>query len=148
MMYKINSDADLHGYKFIMAPSGSSQNIKREELLHCLYETQNDELIQLLGDHLDGNIDLSFCRLDQISCSALGYLLEQYRGVLKLVNVGYCDIGDEGCRILLTTLMSCNDNSSQLHLRMWGNDITDDCSSLIASLLSSKYPIIKLNNWL
>ena len=115
------------------------------ELLHCLYEAQNDELIQLLGDHLDGNIDLSFCRLDQISCSALSYLLEQYRGVLKLVNVGWCHIGDEGCRILLTALMSCNVNSSQLHLRMYGNDITDDCSSLIASLLSSKYPIIKLD---
>ena len=115
------------------------------ELLHCLYEAQNDELIQLLGDHLDGNIDLSFCRLDQISCSALGYLLEQYRGVLKLVDVGYCDISDEGCRIILTALMSCNVNSSQLHLRMGGNDITNDCSSLIASLLLSKYPIIKLD---
>ena len=115
------------------------------ELLHCLYEAQNDELIQVLGDHLDGNIDLSSCRLDQISCSALGYLLEQYRGVLKLVDVIGCHIGDEGCRIILTALMSCNDNSSQLHLRMYGNDITDDCSSLIASLLSSKYPIIKLD---
>jgi len=42
------------------------------ELLHCLHEAQNDELAQLLGDHLDGNIDLSWdSGLDQISCSAL-----------------------------------------------------------------------------
>jgi len=110
-----------------------------------LYEANNDELIELLVDHLDGNIDLARCRLDQISCSALGYLLEQYRGVLKLVDVSWCHIGNEGCRILLTALISCNVNSSQLDLRMFGNDITDDCSSLIASLLSSNYPIIKLD---
>jgi len=113
------------------------------ELLHCLYEAHNSVLIQLFGDYLDGNVDLSLCPLDQISCSALGYLLEQYRGVLKLVNVNNCHIGDEGCRILVTALMSCNVNFSQLDLSMWGNDINDD--SLIVLLLSSKYPIIKLD---
>ena len=115
------------------------------ELLHCLYEAGNDKLIQLLGNHLDGNIILWNCELDQISCSALSYLLQQYRGVLNLVDVGWCNIGDEGCRILLTALMSCIANSSQLHLRMEYVGITDDSSSLIASLLSSKYPITKLD---
>ena len=50
-----------------------------------MYEAHDDELIELLVDHLDGNVDLSWCILDQISCSAIVYLLEQYRGVLKLV---------------------------------------------------------------
>ena len=61
------------------------------------------------------------------------------------MDVTCCDIGDEGCRILQTALMSCNVNSSQLDLRMSGNDTTDDCSSLIASLLTSQYPNVSLN---
>ena len=117
------------------------------ELLHCLYEAQNDELTQLLGDHLDGYIDLYNCSLDQISCSALAYLLEQYRGMLKLVDVCWCHIDDHGCAMLLTALMStsCNATASQLDLRMRINNITGDSSSLIALLLSSDYPIIKLD---
>jgi len=142
---KLNNKEIFH----CMLPSKwvKSENRKRRivELLHCLYEAHNNKLIELLVNHLDGNIDLSGCILDQISCSALGYLFEQYRGVLKVVNVGYCHIGDEGCRILLTALMSCNVNSSQLDLRMSGNDITGDSSSIIASLLTSQCPIIKLD---
>ena len=45
------------------------------ELLHCVYEAYNDEVCHVVGNHLDGNIDLSVCKLDQISCSVLGYLL-------------------------------------------------------------------------
>ena len=114
------------------------------ELLHCVYEAHNDEVCNVVGIHLDGNIDLSLCRLDQISCSALGYLLELYRGAVRLFA---CHIGDEGCRILLNSLLSCHDNSysSKFKLILDSNDITDKSSSLIASLLSSNYPITKLD---
>ena len=115
------------------------------ELLHCVYEAHNDEVCNVVGNHLDGDIDLSVCRLDQISCSALGYLLEQYRGALRVVRFFYCHIGDEGCRILLNSLLSHHDNSSKFELNLNGNDITDKSSLLIASLLSSNYPITKLN---
>ena len=115
------------------------------ELLHCVYEAHNDEVCNVVGNHLDGNIDLSFCTLDQISCSALGYLLEQYRGALRVVNLSYCNIGDEGCRILLNSLLSYHDNSSKFELNLCDNKITDKSSSLIASLLSSNYPITKLD---
>jgi len=114
------------------------------EVLHLLYEAQNDELLQLFGDHLDGSIDLSFCKLDEISCSALGYLLERYRKPLKLVDVSGCDIGDQGFRILLKSLMSCND-CSQLDLRMRSNKITDASNVHIASLLSSNCSIANLD---
>ena len=119
---------------------------KTIELIHCVHEAHNDELCNVVGNHLDGSIDLSFCRLDQISCSALGYLLEQYRGTLKLVNLAVCHIGDDGCRILLNSLLSHHDNSysSEFKLRLSYNDITDKSSLLIASLLSSNCPITKL----
>ena len=115
------------------------------ELLHCVYEAHNDEVCNVVGNHLGGNIDLSLCRLDQISCSALGYLLEQYRGALRVVKLIGCHIGDEGCRILLNSLLSHHDNSSKFELNLSNNGITDKSSSLIASLLSSNYPITKLD---
>ena len=115
------------------------------ELLHCVYEAHNDEVCHVVGNHLDGNIDLSGCKLDQISCSALGYLLERCRGTL--VNLCYYHIGDEGYRILSNSLLSHHDNSysSEFELNLYGNGITDKSSSLIASLLSSNYPITKLD---
>ena len=115
------------------------------ELLHCVYEAHNDEVCNVVGNHLDGNIDLSLCRLDQISCSALGYLLEQYRGALKVVQLSSCYIDDEGCRILLNSLSSRHDNSSKFELILHGNKITDQSSSIVASLLSSNYPITKFD---
>ena len=115
------------------------------ELLHCVYEAHNDEVCNVVGNHLDGNIDLSFCGLDQISCNALGYLLEQYNGVLRIVDLRWCYIGDDGCRILLNSLLSHQDNSSKFELILHGNEITDKSSILIASPLSSNYPITKLD---
>ena len=116
------------------------------ELLHCMYEAHNDEVYNVVGNHLDGNINLSLCTLNQISCSALGYLLKEYRGALKVVQLFGCHIGDEGCMILLNSLLSSHGNSysSKFELILHGNDITDKSSSLIASLLSSNYPITKL----
>ena len=72
------------------------------------------------------------------------YLLEQYRGALRVVDLSYCDIDDEACRILLNLLLSCYDNSSKFDLILHHNNITDKSSSLIASLLSN-YPITILD---
>ena len=115
------------------------------ELLHCVYEAHNDEVCNVVGNHFDGSIDLSWFRLDQISCSALGYLLKQYRGALKVVELNNCYIDDECCRILLNSLLSRYDNSYSPKFELILNEITDKSSSLIASLLSSNYPITKLN---
>ena len=117
------------------------------ELLHCVYEAHNDEVCNVVGNHLDGDIDLSWRRLDQISCSALGYLLKEYRGALKVIQLDNCHIGDEGCMILLNSLLSRHDNSysSKLEVILDSNKITDKSFSLIASLLSSNYPITKID---
>ena len=117
------------------------------ELLNCVYEGHNDEVCHVVGNHLDGNIDVSYCKLDQISCSALGYLLERCQVSLKLVRLAGCDIGDEGYRILLNSLLSHHDQSysSEFELNLLVNHITDKSSLFIASLLSSNYPVTKLN---
>ena len=116
------------------------------ELLHCVYEAHNDELCSTVVNHLNGNIDLSFCRLDQIGRTAVGYLLEHCRGALKLVNLCYCQIGDEGFRIVVNSLLSHDNwNGSKFELNLDSNDITDKSSSLIASLLSSYCSITKLS---
>ena len=117
------------------------------ELFNCVYEAHNDEVCHVLGNHLNGNIDLSGCILDQSSCSASSYLLERCQLSLKLVKFVDCHIGDEGCRILLDSLLSHNDQSysSEFELDLHGNDITVKSYSLIASLLLSNYPITKLD---
>ena len=116
------------------------------ELLHCVYEAHNDELCSAVVNHLNGNIDLSLCRLDQIGCTAVGYLLEHCRGALKLANLFYCHIGDEGCRIVVNSLLSHDNwNGSKFELDLDSNGITDKSSSLIASLLSSYCSITKLS---
>ena len=75
-----------------------------------------------VSNHLDGNIDLSLCKLDQISCSALGYFLQTCRGAI--VKLWFCYIGDEGCRILLNSLLAHHDDSysSEFELSLYGND--------------------------
>ena len=127
--------------KLVMSQYRSRQIV---DLLRLLREAQTDELLQLLGDYLEGDIDVSFCMLDEGSCSALSYFLERYRKPLKLVDLTGCDIGDKGCKIILKSIMRCND-SSQLDLRMRSNKITDSSNSLITSLLSPHYPIVKLD---
>ena len=132
-----------------MLPSKWVESDYRErriiELLNCVYEAHNDEMCHVVGNHLDGNINLLFCKLDQINCSALSYLLQTCRGTI--VNLHYCDIDDEGCRIILNSLLSHHDNSysSKFELNLHYNNITDKSTSLIASLLSSNYPITKLD---
>ena len=66
---------------------------------------------------------------------------------MKLVRLIFCHIGDESCRILLNSLLSHHDQSysSEFELNLNYNYITDKSSSLIASLLSSNYPITKLD---
>ena len=114
------------------------------ELLCCVYEAHIDEVCIIVGDHLDGNIDLSYCTLDKLSCSILGYLLEQYSGALRVIQLSGCHIDDEDCGIILNSLLPRHHNPN-FELNLYNNEIADKSSSLIASLLSLNYPITKLD---
>ena len=118
------------------------------EFLHYLYEAQNVELCQLVGNHLDGSIFLyGYKQLDVMDCTTVGYLLEQYRGEMKQIICKKCNIGNDCFRILVNSLLSRPDKySSHFLLDFHDHELTRDRScSLTASLLSSDLPIIALD---
>ena len=120
---------------------------KTIELIHHVHEAQNDDVCQLVGSHLDGKFFLFGYELDMIDCTAVGYLLEQYRGEVKLINCRDCDIDDDCFRILVNSLLSHSGNySSHLQLDFFDHNVIEDKSySLIVSLLSSNIPIVSLD---
>jgi len=72
--------------------------------------------------------------------------LKQCRGSLKVVNLLGCNIGDKGCEIVINSLLSHRNNySSMFELNLDSNAITKNSSPLIALLISSNYPITKLD---
>ena len=118
------------------------------ELLHCVYEAENDNVCQLVGSHLDGNIYLyEYEQLDLMDCTAVGYLVEQYKGELKQVNCRGCAVDDDCFKILVNSLLShMGSYSSHLQLNFYRHWLSaDESSPLIASLLSSNLPIITLD---
>ena len=116
------------------------------ELLHRVYEAQNDYVCQLVGSHLDGKMFLLGYKLDMIDCTAVGYMFK-WCSELKLVNCRECDIDDDCFRILVNSLLShFGNHSSHLQLDFNGHYLTEDKScSLIASLLSSNLPTVTLD---
>ena len=127
--------------------SSSYRGRRTMELIHRVHEAQNDDVCQLVGSHLDGKIFLFGYELDMIDCTAVGYLLEQYWGEVKLINCKDCDIDDDCFRILVNSLLSHSGNySSHLQLDINNHRLTKDkFCSLIASLLSSNIPIASLD---
>ena len=132
-----------------MLPSKEVKSTYRKfriiELARCVYEAHNDELCSVIINHLNGNIDLSLYQpLDQISCTAIGYLLEQSRGALKLVDLSDCLVC-EGCSLIINSLLSPYKNfcSSNFELKIVVFDY--DKSSIVASLFSDNYRISKLD---
>ena len=116
------------------------------ELLHCVYEAQNDDVCHLVGSHLDGKMFLLGYKLDVIDCTAVGYMFKCCRE-LKSVNCRGCDIDDDCFRILVNSLLSHSGNySSHLQLDFNGHYLTEDkYCSLVASLLSSNLPVVILD---
>ncbi|XP_065910944.1 NLR family CARD domain-containing protein 3-like isoform X2 [Dysidea avara] len=119
------------------------KNANTLELMHCIYEACKCDWSELAAS-LGSKIDLSYCLLDQASCSALGYFLKKYNGDIKKIDLSFCDINEDCCKILneaLCTRLQLNSQPVSVNL-----DITTvrcDYSS-IASLLQSGYPISTL----
>ena len=132
-----------------MLPSKAVKSIYRREriieLARCVYEAQNDELCSVIINHFNGNIDLSHCRLDQIRGTVIGYLLEQSRGTLKLVDLSFCEI-DGGHSLVMNSFLSPDKNfySSKFELNLM-YFYCEDISLLIPPLFSANYPISKLD---
>ena len=118
---------------------------KLVELLYYLYEVHNDKVCQLVGDHLEGSIDVSGTK--NLETTTLCYFLEKYKGVLKAVNVSGCDIGDEGCCAIVDTLLlhHTNVHLPQLNLNLSYNRTTDKTSAMVGKLALSNCAVYNLN---
>ena len=124
----------------------SHYRVRTIELLHRVYEAQNDDVCHLVGSHLDGKMFMLGYKLDVIDCTAVGYMFKWCRE-LKSVNCRRCNIDDDCFRVLVNSLLSHSGNySSHLQLDFNKHKLTEDKScSLIASLLSSNLPIVTLD---
>ena len=122
------------------------------ELLLCIYETQyhHNKISQFVGEHMAGTIDLVDQRLhhEQTVYCAIGYFLKEYKGVLEKIKLANCHIDDEACEILLPALltaMSFERGDSKVYLNLWSHSLTNKSSDHITSLVSSNYPIRRLD---
>ena len=67
-------------YKFIKSDLAKN---RAPLLFDCIYEAQNSEVCQVVGDHLNGSIDL---RTHQFGTIHIGYFLSQYKGAMRQIN--------------------------------------------------------------
>ena len=119
--------------------------IRTIDLLYHVYEAQNDDVCQLVGTHLNGNFILSGFGLDLNDCITVSYMLEQYRGEVKL-NCRQCNIDDDCFGILVNSLLSHgNKNFSHLQLDFSYHCLTGDKGFSLISLLLSSLPILTLD---
>ena len=122
------------------------KNIATFELIHCIYEARGHNCDwNAIEEHIGNTIDLSYHKLDQVSCHALGYFLENYESEIKKIDLSYCDITSECIKILSQALHKCLDkNTKPVFLCIDISTIQDDSSLSLVTLLNSQYPIQSL----
>ena len=110
-----------------------------QHLMDCMYEAHNSELCQIVGDHLDGNIEHD-------AAHVIHYFLTHYKETMKQVNCGSYWNDDE-FQLLVTSLQrrQSQHNNDNLILNIPGCRITHQLFSLLVHLMSTQYPIVELN---
>ena len=88
-----NYDQTSHGFNYGHKPQPLLVN-----LLHCLYEAQDRDLCQLVATELKQKLDVSGINLNPADCLAVGYVLTYCKDFK--VDLGECNIGDDGCKTL------------------------------------------------
>ena len=116
------------------------------ELFCYVYEAHNDVICQQVGDHLEGVVDLQWTK-GSVVIATVCYFLQCYKGKLRRVDLSSCDIGDEGCHMIIDALLSHNANmySPQFSLNLSYNRTTAKTTALINKLVLSNCPIYSLN---
>jgi len=117
------------------------------QLLLCLYEVNIPDLCEKVIKFMNGIIDLSYYEMDLLQCSALAYCIANCPpGSFKLLNLGWCGIGDKGLQAVSKALTwpfqsdPCGVNVQLLEpldLDVSYNDLTGSGAHYIAELLSS-----------
>ena len=112
----------------------------------CVYEAHNSELCQIVGDHLNGNIDVRYSVAHFIS-----YFLANYKGIMRRIHSDSVDIPnileDGEFQLLVTSLQRRQSqyNNDNLILNIPVCRITHQSFSLLVQLMLTQYPIVELN---
>ena len=112
-----------------------------QHLMDCVYEAHNSELCQIVGDHLDGNVNVR-----KSEAHVIGYFLTHYKGIMRYVHCRY-NWNDDQFQLLVTSLQrrQSQHNNDNLILNIPYCRITHQSFSLLAQLMSTPYPIVELN---
>ena len=110
-------------------------------LMLCVYEARNSELCHIVGDQLDGDIDV-----ESDAAHFIGYFLTHYKGTMRQVNGQLC-WNDNQFQLLVTSLQrrQSQHNNDNLILNIPDCSVTHQSFSLLVQLMSTQYPIVELN---
>ena len=116
-------------------------------LMHCVYEAQNDELCQVIGDHFDGRFDVTadvYMLTYETIPHVLDYFLTHYRGELLQINASiHTNFEFQMLCATLQKRLFLNDNVT-LSLNSMYCKITSQSLSYFTTLLTMQYPIMEL----
>ena len=110
------------------------------QLMNCVYEAHNSELCHIVGDHLDGNIDVKY-----VAAHVIDYFLTHYKGTMRQVDFGH--YWNNKFQLLVTSLQrrQSQHNNDNLILNIPDCRFTHQSFSLLVQLMSTQYPIVELN---
>ena len=134
-----------------MIPSSNTFSLLHKsdivQLLLCLYEANVPDLCEQTIGYMNGIIDLSYYELDLMFCSALAcFITNCSPGSIKVLNLGWCGIGDKGLKPISEALIQLYQSDSYainlqhlepLDLDVSYNDLTEFGAHHVAKLLSS-----------
>ena len=113
-------------------------------LLHCLNETQDQSLCNVIMKQLQYGLDLGHVTMTPADCWSTGYFLSSVcksnAGEFQ-VNLYNCSIDDQGCRYLIKALQKCIDNPGEsttvLNLNLKMNCIGPEESDYLSKLFQT-----------
>ena len=115
-------------------------------LINCAYEAHNNTACQMIGNVLNGAVDLTGC-VSSAMLSKLDYFLMQLDGPLNVLKVSVGYVGDEIFTILLSLLEKRQSRYFDTNFALEAKDcmITHKSYFLLAELLPSSLHIVELN---
>ncbi|XP_041425026.1 NACHT, LRR and PYD domains-containing protein 3-like [Xenopus laevis] len=105
-------------------------NQKLLNLLHCLRELQQETVVRNVASEID-EVNFFKVTLNPADCATLCYVLQHCNTSLKILNIGYANIGIQGLRILQLLLHRCQ----TLYLRY--NSLTKEAAMIVSKVLKS-----------
>ena len=134
-------------------------NKKMIKLMYHVYEAHDDEVCKIVGDYCYGSFanfypkHLQFFTYSfdnhRILLHAFSYLLVNYNGILKLLDLTTWPITDREFTIIVNSLekrltLQNNVTSDKLIIKVSMKCATSQSYSLLANLLTQQYPIVEI----